>query len=46
MLKSISTIYPESENFLNIDYIDEFSLRIDADSNALKNELIVIKPMI
>jgi hypothetical protein len=46
MLKSISTVYPESENFLNIDYIDEFCAHIGADSNALKNELIVIKPMV
>lgn len=46
MMKSLSTVYPESENFLNIDYIDEFSLHIGADSNVLKNELIVIKSMI
>ena len=37
MMKSISTVYPESEHFLNIDYIDEFSLHIGADINALKN---------
>ena len=46
MVKSISTVYPESEHFLNIDYIDEFSLHIGADINALKNELIVIKSMV
>ncbi|CAF2082724.1 unnamed protein product [Rotaria magnacalcarata] len=46
MIKSISTVYPESEHFLNIDYIDEFSLHIGADINALKNELIVIKSMV
>ena len=46
MMKSISTVYPESEHFLNIDYIDEFSLHIGADINALKNELIVLKSMV
>ncbi|CAF1489191.1 unnamed protein product, partial [Didymodactylos carnosus] len=39
-------VYPKSEYFLNIDYIDEFCAHISADSNALKNELIVIKPMV
>ena len=37
MMKSISTVYPESEHFLNIDHIDEFSLHIGADINILKN---------
>ena len=46
MMKSISTVYPESEHFLNIDYIDEFSLHIGVDINALKNERIVIKSMV
>jgi hypothetical protein len=46
MMKSISTVHSESKNFLNINDIDEFSRHIDADSNALKIEFIVIKPML
>jgi len=46
LMKSISTVYPESKNFLNIDDIEEFSHHIDTDSNALKNEFIVIKSML
>ena len=46
LMKSISTVYPESKNFLNIDGIDEFSHRIDTDSNTLKNEFIVMKSML
>ncbi len=46
MMKSISTVYPESRNFLNIDDIDELSRHVDADSSALKNEFIVIKSML
>jgi len=46
LMKSISTVYPESKNFLNIDDIGDFSCHIDADSSALKNEFIVIKPML
>ena len=46
MMKSISTVYPESQNFLNVDDIDEFSHHIGADPNALKNEFIVIKAML
>ncbi len=45
-MKSISTVYPESKNFLNIDDIDEFSSHIDPDSSALKIEFIVIKSML
>ncbi len=46
LMKSISTVYPESKNFLNIDDVDEFSRHIDVDSRALKNEFIVIKSML
>ncbi len=46
MMKSMSTVYPESENFLDPDDIHEFSRHIDVDSSALKNEFIVIKPML
>ncbi len=46
MMKIISTVYPESKNFLNINDIDEFSRHIDTDSSALKNEFIIIKPML
>ena len=45
-MKSISTVYPESQNFLNVDYIGEFSHHIGADPNALQNEFIVIKAML
>ena len=45
-MKSISTVYPESANFLNSDAIDEFCSQISGDSNALKNEFLVIKPML
>ena len=46
MMKSISTVYPESQNFLNVDYIGEFSHHIGADPNAFLNEFIVIKAML
>jgi hypothetical protein len=46
LLKSLSTVYPESENFLNTDDIKMFSDHIDGDLNALKNEFLVIKSMI
>lgn len=46
LLKSLSTVYPESENFLNINDIQSFSDHIDGDLNATKNEFMVIKPMI
>jgi hypothetical protein len=45
LIKSISTVYPESENFLNIEDVDEFCRHIDVDSSALKNEFAVIKSM-
>ena len=46
-MKSISTVYPESENFLNGEAVKDFSRHIGGvDSNALKNEFIVIKFMI
>ncbi|CAF2855335.1 unnamed protein product [Rotaria sp. Silwood2] len=46
LMKSISTVYPNSTNFLNIDAIDEFCFHIGGDSRALKNEFLVIKPML
>ncbi|CAF3046475.1 unnamed protein product [Rotaria socialis] len=46
LMKSISTVYPNSINFLNIDAIDEFCFHIGGDSSALKNEFLVIKPML
>ncbi|CAF1401139.1 unnamed protein product [Rotaria magnacalcarata] len=45
LMRSISTVYPESHFVLNIDDVDEFSRHIDADLSALKNEFIVIKSM-
>lgn len=46
LLKSLSTFYPESENFLNVNDIQLFSDHIDGDLNVIKNEFMVIKPMI
>ncbi|CAF1338639.1 unnamed protein product, partial [Rotaria sordida] len=46
LMKSISTVYPESSNFLNIDDIEEFSRHMDTDPSALKNKFIVIKSML
>ncbi|CAF5156169.1 unnamed protein product [Rotaria sp. Silwood1] len=45
-MKSISTVYPESANFLNIDEIDDFCCHIGGDKSSLKNEFLVIKPML
>ena len=39
-MKSISTVYAESENFLNLDDIDEFSKHIDTVQSTLTNRLI------
>ena len=46
LMKIISTVYPESANFLNIDEINDFCCHIDGDTNALRNEFLVIKPML
>jgi hypothetical protein len=46
LMKSISIVYPESENFLNINHIDDFSYHIDIDPNTVKNEFDVIKSML
>ena len=46
LTKSISTVYPNSANFLNTDAVDEFCRHIGTDSSALKNEFLVIKPML
>ncbi|CAF1086687.1 unnamed protein product [Rotaria sordida] len=45
LMKNISTVYPENENFLNIDATDDFSRHIDGDSSELKSELNIIKSM-
>ena len=42
MMKSISTVYPESKNFLNIDDIQLFCDQVDGDLNAIKNKYMVI----
>ncbi|CAF4787549.1 unnamed protein product, partial [Rotaria sp. Silwood2] len=42
----ISTVYPESANFLNIDEINDFCCHIGGDKSSLKNEFVVIKPML
>ena len=46
LMKSISTVYPSSPNFLNTDAVDEFCRHIGGDSSALKNEFPVIKSML
>jgi len=46
LLKRLSTVYPESEKFLNIDDIELFCDHIDGDLNAIKNEFMVIKLVI
>ena len=46
LMKSVSCVYPESANFLNVDAVNEFADHIGADKNALKNEFRVLKPMI
>jgi hypothetical protein len=46
LMKSISTVYPESGNFLSIDQVDEFCRYVTVDSSTLKNEFNVIKSMI
>ena len=46
LMKSISTVYPEYENFLNIDDMAEFCRHIGGDLSLLKNESVVIKSMV
>lgn len=46
LLKSISTVYPESEHFLNSEAVDGFCCLIDTDPNLMKNEFTAIKPML
>lgn len=46
LLKSISTVYPESENFLDAEAVDDFCRHIDIHPNLVKNEFVVIKPML
>jgi hypothetical protein len=46
LLKSISTVYPESENFLNGDAVIDFCKHINVNANLVKNEFIVIQPLI
>jgi hypothetical protein len=46
LMKSISTVYPESENFLDTEAVEDFGHHIGVDSSALKNEFIVIKSML
>ena len=42
----MSTVYPESEHFLNPEAVDDFCRHIDIDPKLVKNELVVIKPML
>lgn len=45
LMKSMSTVYPESENFLNSEDVDAFCRHVNVDSSSLKNEFSVIKSM-
>lgn len=45
LMKSISTVYPESENFLNGEDVQDFCSHVDIDASSLKNEFAVIKQM-
>ncbi|CAF1525372.1 unnamed protein product, partial [Rotaria sordida] len=45
LMKSMSTVYPESENFLNSEDVDAFCRHVNVDSSSLKNEFAVIKSM-
>ena len=46
LLKSISTVYPESENFLNGAEVADFCNHINVNANLVKNEFIVIESLI
>jgi hypothetical protein len=46
LLKSISTVYPESERFLNAEAVDDVCRHININPNLVKNEFIVIRPML
>jgi uncharacterized protein YidB (DUF937 family) len=45
-MKSISTVHLESESSLDTQAIENISRQIGVDASALKNELIVNKPML
>ena len=45
LMKSASTVYPNSADFLKIDVLDEFCYHIGGDLSALKNKFLVIKLM-
>ena len=45
-MKSASTVYPKSKNFLNLDDIEEFSRHTDTDLSASKNEFTGINPCV
>ncbi|CAF4928516.1 unnamed protein product, partial [Rotaria sp. Silwood1] len=45
LLTSLSSLYPESENFLEFHSLREFADHLNCDRNLLENELNVIKPM-
>lgn len=45
LMKSMSTVYPESENFLNSEDVDVFCCHVNVDPSSLKNEFAIIKSM-
>lgn len=45
MMTSISNVYSESENFLNVDGDDEFVLHIEAEWSTFKNKFVILKSM-
>jgi hAT family C-terminal dimerisation region len=46
LMKSMSTVYPDGGNFLSVDDVFDFSEHIGADPHALKNEFMVLKPLL
>lgn len=46
LLRSLSKVYPESENILNTDDIQLFCDHLDADLHAIQNEYMLIEQIV
>ncbi|CAF3494549.1 unnamed protein product, partial [Rotaria sp. Silwood2] len=46
ILSGISSLCPESDNFLHFDTLKPFANHLNVDLDALSNELMVVKPML
>ena len=46
LLEGVSVVYLDNENFLNIDGTKMFCEHTAGDANAIKNEFMLIKPML